>query len=113
MAQVDFEVRKYVAPVKHAAMVLSIVGAINWGLVALFNFDLVEALTSRGSGDLRVKGRHVPSWNLPRIVYGLVGLAGAVLAFAPPFKAFPYTRKAVFEKRPMTVGTGAADDYLH
>ena len=35
------------------ALILSIIGSINWGLVSIFQFDLVS-----------------------RIIYGLVGLAG-------------------------------------
>ena len=45
------------------ALVLIIIGAINWGLIALFNFNLVEALF----GYMTV---------LARIIYGLVGLSG-------------------------------------
>ncbi len=45
------------------ALVLIIIGAINWGLIALFNLDLVALLF----GDMTI---------LSRIVYGLVGLAG-------------------------------------
>ena len=45
------------------ALVLIIIGAINWGLIALFNLNLVEALF----GDMTV---------LARIIYGLVGLSG-------------------------------------
>lgn len=45
------------------ALVLIIVGALNWGLIALFNFDLVAAIF----GDMSV---------LSRIVYGLVGVSG-------------------------------------
>lgn len=45
------------------ALVLIIIGALNWGLIALFNFDLVAAIF----GDMTV---------LSRIVYGLVGLSG-------------------------------------
>ena len=45
------------------ALVLIIIGAINWGLIALFNFNLVEALF----GDMTV---------LARIIYGLVGVSG-------------------------------------
>jgi uncharacterized membrane protein YuzA (DUF378 family) len=44
------------------ALILLIVGGLNWGLVGLANFDLVAALF--GAGSL-----------LSRIVYGLVGLA--------------------------------------
>lgn len=44
------------------AMVLLIIGGLNWGLVALFEFDLVAAIF----GDMSV---------LSRVVYALVGLA--------------------------------------
>ena len=44
------------------ALVLMIVGGLNWGLVGLFNFDLVATLF----GEMTV---------LSRIVYTLVGLA--------------------------------------
>ena len=46
------------------ALVLVIIGAINWGLVGLFQFDLVAALFGG------------PSYVLSRIVYVVVGLAG-------------------------------------
>jgi len=46
------------------SLVLVIIGAINWGLIALFQFDLVASLF--GGQDAL----------LSRIVYGLVGLAG-------------------------------------
>lgn len=50
-----------------AAAVLVVVGALNWGLVGLFQFDLVAALLGDGGF-------------LSRLVYGLVGLAGAYQA---------------------------------
>ncbi|HHY06231.1 MAG TPA: DUF378 domain-containing protein [Clostridia bacterium] len=46
------------------ALVLVIIGAINWGLIGLFSFDLVASLFG-GQTAL-----------LSRIVYSLVGLAG-------------------------------------
>ena len=45
------------------ALVLIIIGAINWGLIALFELDLVALLF----GDMTI---------LSRIIYGLVGLSG-------------------------------------
>jgi uncharacterized protein len=45
------------------ALILVIVGALNWGLVGLFEFDLVAALF----GTLSV---------MSKIVYTLVGFAG-------------------------------------
>ncbi len=46
------------------ALVLVIIGAINWGSVGLFGFDLVAALFG-GQAAL-----------MSRIIYSLVGLAG-------------------------------------
>ena len=46
------------------ALILSIIGSINWGLVSIFQFDLVAWIF--GGQDAI----------LSRIVYGLVGLAG-------------------------------------
>lgn len=46
------------------SLVLVIIGAINWGLVGLFQFDLVAFLFG-GSGTL-----------LSRIIYVLIALAG-------------------------------------
>lgn len=45
------------------ALVLIIIGAINWGLVGIFNFNLVSAIF----GDMTV---------ITRIIYGLVGVSG-------------------------------------
>ena len=45
------------------ALVLMIIGALNWGLIGLFKFDLVAAIF----GSMSV---------VSRIVYTLVGLAG-------------------------------------
>ncbi len=50
------------------AIVLTIIGAINWGLVGLFRFDLVGAIFG-GTGSL-----------LARIVFTLVGIAGVYVA---------------------------------
>ena len=50
------------------ALVLVIVGAVNWGLVGVAQFDLVAALLG---------GTESP---LSRVVYTLVGAAGLVLA---------------------------------
>lgn len=45
------------------ALVLIIIGAINWGLIGLFNFNLVATIF----GDMTI---------ISRIIYGLVGLSG-------------------------------------
>ena len=53
------------------ALVLVIVGALNWGLVALFEWDLVAEIFGEAFGTTNVA---------TRIIYGLVGLAGVYLA---------------------------------
>ena len=53
--------------------VLLVVGGVNWGLVALANFDLVAFLTQAGAfGNKNVVGA---------LVYGLVGLSALYQAF--------------------------------
>mgnify|MGYP004482616841 CR=1 FL=1 len=46
------------------ALILSVIGCVNWGLFGIFRFDLVAWLFG-GSGSV-----------LSRIIYTLVGLAG-------------------------------------
>jgi uncharacterized protein len=52
---------------KVIAAVLVIVGALNWGLVALAHFDLVAELLGINFGQTSV---------LSSMVYGVVGLSG-------------------------------------
>jgi len=47
------------------ALVLAIIGCVNWGLVGIFSFNLVEFLF----GD---------ATNLTRVVYVLVAIAGLI-----------------------------------
>ncbi len=49
------------------AVALVLVGALNWGLVAIAEFDLVAAIFGLEFGETNAASR---------IVYGLVGLAG-------------------------------------
>lgn len=50
------------------AIVLTVIGALNWGLIGLFSFDLVAFLF----GTMTL---------LSRIVYTLVGISGLYLIF--------------------------------
>jgi uncharacterized membrane protein YuzA (DUF378 family) len=59
-------------PVNTITLVLLIVGGLNWGLVGLFDFDLVTALFGEMSA-------------LSRIVYSLVGLS-ALSQLVPLFR---------------------------
>jgi uncharacterized membrane protein YuzA (DUF378 family) len=57
------------------AAALVIVGGLNWGLVAVAEWDLVAALVGLEFGETNA---------VSRIVYGLVGLAAAYLATQLP-----------------------------
>ena len=51
--------------VQKTALVLTVVGALNWGLIGLFNFDLVAAIF----GSMTI---------VTRTIYTLVGIAGLI-----------------------------------
>jgi uncharacterized membrane protein YuzA (DUF378 family) len=53
------------------ALILVIIGALNWGLVAIGEFDLVAKLFGMDFGETSA---------LTRVVYGLVGLSGLWVA---------------------------------
>ena len=55
-------------------VILAAIGAINWGLVGLFNFDLVAAITTAGKfGETNT---------LSKIIYVVVGIAGILALFS-------------------------------
>jgi uncharacterized protein len=57
--------------VKYIAGALVVIGGLNWGLVAIAEFDLVAWLVGEEFGTTNA---------VSRIVYGLVGLSAVVLA---------------------------------
>ena len=57
------------SPFGMIAGILSIIGALNWGLVGLFNFNVVRSLFG-------------PMSTLSRFVYTLVGISGLFLLFS-------------------------------
>jgi uncharacterized protein len=59
--------------IERVAGLLVIVGALNWGLVAIAEFDLVAEIFGLDFGETNAA---------TRIVYGLVAISGLVLAFA-------------------------------
>jgi uncharacterized membrane protein YuzA (DUF378 family) len=65
------------------AAALVIVGALNWGLVAVAEFDLVAAIFGLSFGETNA---------ITRIVYGLVGVSGVWLAVRLPAMARRETR---------------------
>jgi len=62
-----------------AVCALLVLGALNWGLVGVFDINLVE----RAFGAMS---------NVTRVVYGLIGLAG-VMALLSCFKDCPGCKK--------------------
>jgi uncharacterized membrane protein YuzA (DUF378 family) len=58
------------------ALWLSAIGAVNWGLVGIADFDLVRALLG-GETSTQASG-------ISRVVYALVGVAGVALAVVGP-----------------------------
>ncbi|MDM5190531.1 DUF378 domain-containing protein [Bacillus sp. DX4.1] len=68
------------------ALVFTVIGAVNWGLIGFFQFDLVAAIFG-GQGSA-----------LARIIYGIVGISGLInlgLLFKPSeaFETRPETRE--------------------
>ena len=60
--------------IQRTALFFTIIGAINWGLIGFFQFDLIATLFG-GQGSI-----------ISRIIYSLVGIAGLInlgLLFKP------------------------------
>jgi uncharacterized protein len=75
-----------------AAAALLIVGGLNWGLVAIAQFDLVAALFGLDFGETNAG---------TRIVYGLVGLAAV------------YALGALVSRRRIAAGRGLSASATH
>lgn len=66
-------------------IVIAIIGALNWGLIGFFNFNLVDAIFGGGS----VEETSIAS----RVVYAIVGLAGLLsLAMLPRLREEPHMK---------------------
>ncbi|WP_455662950.1 DUF378 domain-containing protein [Pradoshia sp.] len=62
--------------IQRTALLLTIIGAINWGLIGFFQFDLVATVFGGGS----------QAGGFARVIYALVGIAGLInlgLLFKP------------------------------
>ncbi len=51
-----------------ALLIVAIVGAVNWGLIGFFNWNLVDAIFGGGSRE--------ETSGFSRVIYAIVGLAG-------------------------------------
>ncbi len=71
---------------------LTVIGALNWGMVGLFGFNLVHALFG---------------WSRPieRLIYATVGLAGAFFAYdiIQSRGVTPQVGRQVEERRPVGI----------
>lgn len=57
-------------------LVLAVIGAINWGLIGFFQWNLIDAIfTGSGVTDATIG---------ERVIYAIVGLAGLVALFTLP-----------------------------
>ena len=57
-------------------LAVSIIGALNWGLIGFFNFNLVAAIFGGSVGE---------SSTATRVIYAIVGLAGLAAIFVTPW----------------------------
>jgi hypothetical protein len=55
--------------IKYTAFILVLIGALNWGLVGFFNFDLVAFLF----GDMTL---------ITRIIYDIIGISAIIAAIS-------------------------------
>jgi uncharacterized membrane protein YuzA (DUF378 family) len=59
--------------------VVAIIGAVNWGLIGFFNWNLVDAIFGGGARE--------QTSAIARLIYALVGLAGLALAVVFPWSS--------------------------
>jgi uncharacterized membrane protein YuzA (DUF378 family) len=76
--------------------IISIIGAINWGLIGFFNWNLVDAIFGGGPANHSA---------LSRLIYAIVGLAGVALAIV-----FPWQRRVPSTTTAGEVGMGRRVD---
>ena len=74
-------------PIDWAALVLVVVGGLNWGLVGIFGFDLVAAIFGEMSA-------------LSRVVYTLVGVSAVYMGAISYF----------LRRRPEMIAGGKAEE---
>ena len=73
---------------------LAILGAVNWGLIGFFNWNLVDAILGGGARE--------ETSGIARVVYAIVGLSGLGLLFLLPKLA---ERREVLRTRAGSTGS--------
>ena len=72
-------------------LLIALIGAVNWGLIGFFNWNLVDAIFGGGAIE--------ETSGISRLIYGVVGLAGLiVLLMIPRLRAVDHPR---FVDRPV------------
>lgn len=67
------------SPLNWFAGILAVIGALNWGLVGLFNFNLVRSIFG-------------PMSMFSRLIYTTVGISGLYLLFASYYERRQHER---------------------
>lgn len=57
-------------------IVVAIIGALNWGLIGFFNFNLVDAIFGGGQAE--------ETSGISRVIYAIVGICGLIAALMLP-----------------------------
>jgi len=81
----------HLKPIDCVALVLVIVGGLNWGLVGLFDFNLVDAIF----GEMAF---------LSRLIYVLVGVSALYAAIRSPYLAHLRGRRTAPPHTPHPAG---------
>jgi uncharacterized membrane protein YuzA (DUF378 family) len=69
--------RKSIDVVEKVLLTIAIIGAINWGLIGFFDYNLVDAIFGGGVRE--------ETSTASRVVYAIVGLAGLAAVAGLPF----------------------------
>ncbi|MDQ3368590.1 MAG: DUF378 domain-containing protein [Myxococcota bacterium] len=72
----DASKAKTTSTITKILILVAIIGAVNWGLIGLFNFNLVDAIFGGGSAE--------ETSSASRVVYALVGISGLAAALLLP-----------------------------
>ncbi|HEU0032683.1 MAG TPA: DUF378 domain-containing protein [Kofleriaceae bacterium] len=72
----DTKTSNAVSTVEKLLIIIAIIGAVNWGLIGFFNFNLVDAIFGGGTAEETSRAS--------RVVYAIVGLAGLAAAALLP-----------------------------
>lgn len=93
----DTKTSNSVNVIEKLLIIVAIIGALNWGLIGLFNYNLVDAIFGGGQAE--------ETSGASRVVYSIVGISGLLALFMLPSLRRPRTDRRLGEPRPVsTVG---------